>query len=319
MTQFKTWFFVGSLTLLILGGCSSLSSRVGVTLPAELPNTTELLDLVAEGLGSVAFNASLATLDEAEGQDVTPVKEALRPLIEKERGALSKLDYWQIRIVESEQADAVAFAGGGLLVNSALLQCPADLLLARTSAPAQDGCTIRSREENVKALPKVLAVVLSHEVSHVAERHFLKRLKANSEAVLNQVVKQLFKEITSGKLPHDPAKILARVKTIKFSTADLEMLIAAAGLTAGGELLGHPFMEEQELSADCHGAELMSRAGHDPKDALRFWERNSEGASEGGRLLFRTHPPTPERLRQLRACIRERSLDVPAAVARRAR
>lgn len=316
MTQLKTWLLVGALALPILDGCGTASPPARRPAPKTLPSSINVLDIVTEGLGSVALKAALSARPRAEAEDATSVREALEPLIQGENSPFSDLDYWQIHVVESERADAVAFAGGGLLITSALLRCPADLLRAAPHT-ATDGCAMTSADENARALPKVLAVVLSHEISHLAERHFLKRLKANGEGLLNQVVNQVFKEIHAGKLAHDPAHIQARVKAMRFSAADLRLLSAVAGVTVGEGRLEHPFQEEQELAADCHGAELMSNAGHDPRDALRFWRNHRVRRSEGSPYFLRSHPPSRERQKQLRACIRDRSLRT-SAVARRA-
>jgi predicted Zn-dependent protease len=129
-----------------------------------------------------------------------------------------------------------------------------------------------------------LAAVLGHEVEHIDHYHSAER--AQTEAAV--------RKIPLGGLVAIPVEVFE------------------AGYT-----------KDQELEADRDGTRLAVRAGYSPLGALRMFEvfarldheQNASNRSPGGELskvaieslrdYFRSHPPTQERIREIRDLIAE--------------
>jgi len=143
-----------------------------------------------------------------------------------------------------------------------------------------------------------LAAVLGHEIAHAVARHGGERM---SEAM---VVQAGGSWVGIGLANSDP-----RVQ----AAAQL-----AYGVTAkvGAEL---PHSRSQESEADHIGLVYMARAGYDPEQAVKFWERfaiwNSKTGSETPWFL-RTHPLDEVRIQQLKQWLPEARAQIPAAAAK---
>ncbi|MGA1236042.1 MAG: M48 family metallopeptidase [Limisphaerales bacterium] len=130
-----------------------------------------------------------------------------------------------------------------------------------------------------------LAAVMGHEVAHAVARHGAERM---SEAMLMQLGGAAV-ELGMQQTELDPA----------WQTA----AVSAYGLGASvGRALPHS--RKQESEADFMGLLYMARAGYDPEEAIRFWERfkafnEAEGGS-GTPWFLRTHPLDDTRIQQLR-------------------
>ena len=86
----------------------------------------------------------------------------------------------------------------------------------------------------------------------------------------------------------------------------LNPAIVAGGLGAGAALSQLSHSREQELEADRLGALYMARAGYDPVESVRLWERFAayrEKNSQGGGMpaFLRTHPLDETRIAALKA------------------
>jgi predicted Zn-dependent protease len=133
-----------------------------------------------------------------------------------------------------------------------------------------------------------LATVIGHEVAHAVARHGAERV---SEAMLLQ---------TGGTLLNS-----------SLSKADPEWQAVASTAYGLGAQLGRelPHSRSQESEADRIGLRYMARAGYDPEEAIRFWERFAEHNRRlgGSRTLWflRTHPLDEKRIQQLRAWLPE--------------
>lgn len=295
-------------------GCGAISGALEVAEPGldkldDLPIPIPT-DLVAEGLGQVAFQAALLHAQDAGDEaDMKLVKEVLADLLEHSEGETTGVDDWNIHIVESESADAVAFPGGGLLIGYPLLACPADYLHSKEhssrrarSAKAGAACKEPRVRAHRRAVRPVLSVVLSHEVSHVEAGHFAERLQADANPVLVAVTQQIVQEIKSGKISSDPKAILNTIAEMSFSKETIGSLLEVAGMSSvEGKVLGHPFLVAQETRSDCHGAKLMRAAGYDPEAATAFWQASDSGSRDG--ILYEAHPASEERLLALEKCI----------------
>jgi metalloendopeptidase OMA1, mitochondrial len=127
-----------------------------------------------------------------------------------------------------------------------------------------------------------LATVIGHEVAHAVARHGGERV---STSVALQAVGGVAAEL-SNQLS-DP-----QVKQAVVSAYGL-------GATVGVEL---PFSRKQESEADYIGLLYMARAGYDPEEAVKFWQRFSDyNEKSGGDTLWflRTHPLDEDRIRKL--------------------
>lgn len=130
-----------------------------------------------------------------------------------------------------------------------------------------------------------LAVVMSHEVAHALARHGGERM-SQSMAVDNtkRMVNQVF-----GK--QDETK--------------KELLMQAYGVaTKYGVIL--PYSRKQESEADHIGLMLMAKAGYDPHEAPRFWNRFGQ-AGDGSKPpeFLSTHPSDARRSDDLRELLPE--------------
>lgn len=125
-----------------------------------------------------------------------------------------------------------------------------------------------------------LAVVMGHEVAHVAAGHGRER-----------VSRQLL--VTTG------GSILFGLAGGRASEETQQIIMAAYGAgTAIGIML--PFSRQDEVEADHIGLLYSSRAGYDPRRAIRFWER-MEAESQGAPPEFlSTHPGYETRVQRLR-------------------
>jgi len=130
-----------------------------------------------------------------------------------------------------------------------------------------------------------LAVVMSHEIAHALARHGGERMSQGY--VVNGV----------GTL-------------IRYATQDREQvtrdrLLQAYGMASKyGYIL--PYSRRHEAEADQIGLMLMARAGYDPREAPRFWERFA-AAQQGPGVpeFFSTHPSDERRAAELQALLAE--------------
>jgi len=129
-----------------------------------------------------------------------------------------------------------------------------------------------------------LATVLGHEIAHAVLHHGSERM---SEAMLMQTGGQVL-----------GSALGSASQTTKAAAA------TAYGLTTqvGREL---PHSRAQESEADRVGLTFMARAGYDPQEALRFWQRFAAYAKQAGGstaampVIFRDHPADDKRIADL--------------------
>lgn len=137
------------------------------------------------------------------------------------------------------------------------------------------GLFLRTRDE------AQLAAVLAHEYTHYAELHGLKS----------------FRDIKS------KTSAMAWLGFVPFG------FIASIGVA--GSIFA--YNREMERAADARSVALLARAGYDPTAASLIWEqlrdemdatalaRGRKSRKDKDRGLFQTHPPTAERMVELRA------------------
>jgi len=119
-----------------------------------------------------------------------------------------------------------------------------------------------------------LAVVMGHEIGHVVARHGTQRM---TQALGFEVI---FSALDQGQVTD-----LAR------SFTDL--------------VFGLPFSRSHESEADHIGLIYMARAGYDPREATRFWERMSALGGDAGPEVLSTHPSDETRISKLNELLPE--------------
>ena len=130
-----------------------------------------------------------------------------------------------------------------------------------------------------------LAVVMSHEIAHALARHGGERMAHGQlEGMGKNVVGAIFK---------------------KKDEKTQDLVLAAYGATTkyAGIL---PYSRKHESEADEIGMRLMAKAGYDPSEAPRFWQRfgKAKGASTTSEF-FSTHPSDERRAEELAAKLPE--------------
>jgi len=124
-----------------------------------------------------------------------------------------------------------------------------------------------------------LATVLGHEIAHAIARHGGERM-------------------SKGLIVEGVGAGLDALLTERGATATTKNITRAAygaGATVGIML---PYGRSHESEADSLGLTYMSKAGYDPNEAPRFWERFSALKSSTPTFLS-THPASDERARAL--------------------
>jgi len=135
---------------------------------------------------------------------------------------------------------------------------------------------VKSRDE--------IAGVMTHEIGHVCARHVVKQFRN-----VNYVQTVLF-----------PIKVASYAYKIPLG-GDLSQI------TAVFFLMG--YSRDYERQADYLGVKYMLKAGYDPNAMVnllkRLWEEKEKGRKEGIGVFFRSHPPTPERIKYIKDYIKE--------------
>jgi metalloendopeptidase OMA1, mitochondrial len=125
-----------------------------------------------------------------------------------------------------------------------------------------------------------LATVLGHEMAHATSRH-------GAQRVLQQ---NLTQTAMTGI-------------AVSLSDMDYDKQRAVMGALGAGAQFGilMPFGRQHESEADHIGLIYMARAGYDPRESIRFWERMERSGSAQPPEFLSTHPSHGHRIQQLQA------------------
>jgi len=141
-----------------------------------------------------------------------------------------------------------------------------------------------------------LATVIGHEVAHAVARHGGERM---TQAMGLQLLGTVADAASAQSKYHD-------------------YVVAGYGLTSQlGVAL--PYSRLQESEADHIGLIYMAKAGYDPQQAVKFWERFAAfNQKQGGEELWflRTHPLNEDRIKQLKEWMPEAQAAARAAGAK---
>jgi len=129
-----------------------------------------------------------------------------------------------------------------------------------------------------------LATVLGHEMAHATSRH-------GAQRVLQQNLTQI--ALTG---------VAASLSDMDYDKQRMIMGALGAGAQFGVLM---PFGREHESEADHVGLIYMARAGYDPRESIRFWERMESANSTQPPEFLSTHPSHGTRIQQLQAWMPE--------------
>ncbi len=121
-----------------------------------------------------------------------------------------------------------------------------------------------------------LAAVLGHEITHALKRHGGQRMTDNAIA---------------GVVGQGLGAFL-QAKGVNPTTGNVAMAAFGAGAQIGVML---PFSRGQETEADEVGLQLMARAGYDPQEAVKFWDRFAKLGNGGTPGFLSDHPQSADR------------------------
>jgi predicted Zn-dependent protease len=125
-----------------------------------------------------------------------------------------------------------------------------------------------------------LATVLGHEMAHATSRHGAQRV-----------------------LQQNLAQTAMTGIAVSLSDMDYDQQRAIMGALGAGAQYGvlMPFNRKDESEADHVGLLYMARAGFDPRESLRFWQRMEQAGREQPPEFMSTHPSHGTRIQQLQA------------------
>ncbi|MFN8792448.1 MAG: M48 family metallopeptidase [Bdellovibrionales bacterium] len=164
---------------------------------------------------------------------------------------------WEVMLIDSPEVNAWCMPGGKMAVYTGILP--------------------------VLKTEGALAAVMGHEVAHATLRHGMQRYARAKQ-------NNFWGLIAAG------ASIVGG--EILCKTENCRKMAQLGGLTAGFAItfLDRKFSREDEVGADKRGQIYMARAGYDPVESIRLWERMS--AAKGGQQVpefISTHPSDTRR------------------------
>ena len=127
--------------------------------------------------------------------------------------------------------------------------------------------------------------VVAHELAHLSQRHFARRIDQARQLELSQILGYLTSAAIFAAGGTDPA------------------LAAMAVSDSLNQNLGFKYSRTQEHEADRIGLKALTNAGFDPMGAVRMFERMKERFrfTSTPAYFLRTHPLTDERISDLRS------------------
>ena len=127
--------------------------------------------------------------------------------------------------------------------------------------------------DSLKLTDGELAAVMGHEISHALKEH-------SREQASKQYIQQA------------GIAVVSQVAGISETGQAVLALGGQYGLTL-------PFSRECETEADNMGTELMARAGYDPHDAIKVWEKMNKLGGGSVPQILSTHPSNDNRIKNL--------------------
>jgi len=174
---------------------------------------------------------------------------------------------WEVILIEENQPNAWCMPGGKMAVYTGILP------ILKTEG--------------------ALAAVMGHEVAHATQKH---GHQGYAKAISDQK-----KMLVLGILGIGASQFLCKTKTCKILAAGG---IALAAFTAA--FFSRKFSRGNETEADQVGQIYMAKAGYEPAESIKVWERME--AASGGKSppeFMSTHPSNANRRAKLRSWLPE--------------
>ncbi len=167
-----------------------------------------------------------------------------------------------------------------------------------------------------------IAAIMGHEVGHVTGKHAAERVSqqlggqlvvgAGTAVAGSQLSKKCRSQAnariggrTRNQVSNQEVGAIQREyqNCMRGAQYNTRLLNAALGM---GYSLGVvlPFSRKHELQSDRLGAKYMHKAGYDPYQAVKLWEKMAAESSRSTPEFMSTHPSPEKRARQLDAYIR---------------
>jgi predicted Zn-dependent protease len=159
---------------------------------------------------------------------------------------------YRFGILDTEELNALAAPGGFIFISKGLL--------------------------NVLPDEDALAAVLAHEVSHVSERHALKRVSG--------------KELSSAL---DAAGVVAGALTCNQAIQSASKVLGVVTDKITSILLEKGYSREQEYEADAGSVRILQRAGYEGSGLVTVLNQLDRGAVNQSAGWFKTHPSNESR------------------------
>jgi len=167
-----------------------------------------------------------------------------------------------------------------------------------------------------------IAAIMGHEVGHVTGKHAAERVSqqmggqlvvAGGTAVAGSQLQKRCRSKATGRINGRTREQVSNQelyaiqreyqKCMQGAQYNTQLLSAALGM---GYSLGVvlPFSRKHELQSDRLGAKYMQKAGYNPYEAVRLWEKMAGESSSRTPEFMSTHPSPARRARELDAYIR---------------
>jgi metalloendopeptidase OMA1, mitochondrial len=132
-----------------------------------------------------------------------------------------------------------------------------------------------------------LAAVLGHEVAHATKRHGKERYA--------RAIKGNLTGLVIGAATAVGGQLLCKSKSC-------ELLTGLGGAAAGFAItfFDMKFSREEETEADKAGQIFMAKAGYNPAEAIKVWERMAKMDGKAPPEIFSTHPSSQTRQEKLK-------------------
>jgi predicted Zn-dependent protease len=169
---------------------------------------------------------------------------------------------WEVILIESKEVNAWCMPGGKMAVYTGIMP------VLKTEA--------------------ALAAVMGHEVAHATRRHGLQRYA--------RAMNQNLAGLVIGGAAALGGQMLCKTEQCK-------LLTGLGGVAAGFAItfFDRKFSRADETDADQVGQMYMAKAGYEPSESIRLWQRMS--AASGGKAppeFMSTHPSDERRQNDLR-------------------
>jgi predicted Zn-dependent protease len=126
-----------------------------------------------------------------------------------------------------------------------------------------------------------IATVMGHEIAHVLAHH-------GAERISQQMLASYGGDIL-GSVLGIPSQYQGLYNTAYGIAANLGVIL--------------PFSRTHESEADIIGINLMHKAGYDPNESVKFWQKMSAASSGATPEFLSTHPSDETRIKEIREYI----------------